>query len=233
MTMTMSMTTKIATSCLAAAALAALAPACTGGIPGPTENDTADDPAPEPEPLAPELVGAGGRDVTEDWPDIDIPLSENARMLSFTQMRNEVKRATGRSWVIAGVDQWELKRAALGGADYVNLWDDDRVPSQQKLSVWREMAFSVCFDVVDAEANRPSRDMFALVDPGRTFSAVNPVVRDQVAAVFRHILLDDPTDDEIDESLSMLAHVQQLAGPREAWRNLCAAYLASMRFLTY
>src|SRR5262245_60722400 len=60
-----------------------------------------------------ELEGAGGRELLVDWPAIDIPYSENAKMLNFEMLRNEVKRVTGRSWVEGGVDQWALHRTVL------------------------------------------------------------------------------------------------------------------------
>lgn len=178
-----------------------------------------------------EITGAGGRDLTEYWPSIDIPLSQNTRMLNFEMMRNEVLRATGRSWVLGDVDQWEQNRIALGGADYETVFAEDLTPSQQRMVLWRRMAFQVCGDLVAAESGAATRTVFTVVDPG-TLEPTAPATLDQIRALFRRFFLSDPEAEEVGDSQALL---QELApgGTAVAWRGLCAAYLGSMRFVTY
>src|SRR5678815_3776777 len=85
---------------------AAAALVCAVGCNG----DIADGPKADPK----EMAGAGGRDIAEYWPSLDIPLSQNTRMLSAEMLKAEVMRATGRSWVVMGVDQWDRNRGPLG-----------------------------------------------------------------------------------------------------------------------
>ncbi|HUS65178.1 MAG TPA: hypothetical protein VMZ28_11575 [Kofleriaceae bacterium] len=179
-----------------------------------------------------EVKGAGGRDLTEYWPEIDIPLSQNTRMLSFEMMRNEVQRATGRSWVINGTDQWEANRIPLGGADYQTVFAEDLTPSQQRMVLWRRMAFQVCGDVVAAENGAATRTVFTVLDPGAALTTTAPGTADQVRALFRRFFLSDPTDEDIADSVNLLATLNTTDAPT-AWRGLCTAYLGSMRFVTY
>jgi hypothetical protein len=181
-----------------------------------------------------QLEGAGGRSITEYWPSIEIPLSENTRMLSFDMMRNEVMRATGHSWVVDGQDMWERNRGALGGADYQTTFVDDLTPSQQRIVLWRKMAFQVCTDLVDDEAGASSRLVFLDVDPAASFDPASSAVQRQILALFRRFFLADAEDQDVADARELL---QALApggqDGRTAWRGLCVAYLSSMRFLTY
>lgn len=179
-----------------------------------------------------EVKGAGGRDLTEYWPEIDIPLSQNTRMLSFEMMRNEVQRAAGRSWVLNGNDQWEANRIPLGGADYETVFAEDLTPSQQRMVLWRRMAFQVCGDVVAAESGAATRTVFTVLDPGAALTTTAPGTADQVRALFRRFFLSDPTDEDIADSVNLLATLNTTDAPT-AWRGLCTAYLGSMRFVTY
>ena len=185
------------------------------------------------QPLEDELKGAGGRDLTEFWPEIDIPFSDNAKLLNFEMMRNEVLRATGLSWQVDGVDQWERNRSALGGADYDVSWSEDRAVSQQKVVIWRKMAFTVCGDLVAAEAGQETRTVFDVVDPGITIDTADASVADQISSMWRRFFYIDPASEDRSDSLSLLNDLQDLSGPSDAWRGLCAGYLASMRFLSY
>src|SRR5262249_47945791 len=110
-----------------------------------------------------DVMGAGGRNIAEDWPAIDVPLSQNTRLLSCEMLRAEVKRATGKSWVVAGVDQWEKNRGSLGGADYTSTFADDLTPSQQRVVLVRKMGFAVCGDLVTAESGAATRAVFTEV----------------------------------------------------------------------
>lgn len=211
--------------------------ACSGTVSvdgGPGDGDDPDDPRNPDGPEAPgddELAGAGGRDLTEYWPDIDLPYSQNTKMLSFEQMRNEVQRATGRSWREDGQDQWEAHRGVLGGADYIDIWAVDREPSQQKLVTWRKMAFRVCGAAVNADAGAPDRTLFVAVDPG---AAIDPATAaPQVEQLFARFFLEAPSQTEVDQAIAALSEMETLANARQAWRGLCAAYLSSQRFLTY
>lgn len=179
-----------------------------------------------------ELKGAGGRDLTEYWPSIDIPGSQNTRMLSFEMMRNEVLRATGKSWVVSGVDQWEPNRTALGGADYQTIFAEDLTPSQQRMVLWRRMAFQVCGDLVTAEAGATTRAVFTVLDPGATLDPTAPATAEQVRALYRRFFLTDADADDVSDSLTLLATLAP-SGAQAGWRGLCAAYLGSMRFVTY
>jgi hypothetical protein len=179
-----------------------------------------------------EVKGAGGRDLTEYWPNIDIPLSQNTRMLSFEMMRNEVQRATGRSWVVGDADQWEANRIALGGADYETVFAEDLTPSQQRMVLWRRMAFQVCGDLVAAESGAATRAVFTVLDPAAALNTSAPGTADQVRALFRRFFLSDPTDEDIGDSLNLLSTLNT-TDAATAWRGLCAGYLGSMRFVTY
>jgi len=181
-----------------------------------------------------EMRGAGGRDISEYWPSISIALSQNTRMLSYAMLRSEVERATGKSWVVGGVDQWERNRGPLGGADYVTTFSDDLVPSQQRIVLIRKMALQVCADVVAAEAGAASRTVFTEVDPGAAFDAGAATTKAQVAALFRRFFLEDASPAELADGQALLSTLSPTgADGKTAWRGLCASYLASMRFLTY
>lgn len=179
-----------------------------------------------------EMEGAGGRDIAEYWPNIDIPLSQNTRMLSFEMLRSEVMRATGRSWIVASVDQWEKNRSSFGGADFVTTFADDITPSQQRIVLVRKMAFAVCGDLVAAEAGAATRAVFDVVDPGAPIDAAKS--KDQIRSMFRHFFLSDATDSDIADSETLIKALAPTgAESRIAWRGVCASYIASMRFLTY
>jgi len=180
-----------------------------------------------------ELIGAGDRDITEFWPDIDLPYSQNTKLLSFDMLRNEVLRATGRSWVVEGVDQWEPNKSALGGADYVNTFDDDRTISQSKIVTIRKMAFSVCGDLVTAENAAATPSIFTIVKPNAAIAADSAAVSSQVASLYQRVFLVEPTSSEVAEHVQLLVDLQTQTNSTQAWRGLCAAYLASMRFLSY
>ncbi|HUS28872.1 MAG TPA: hypothetical protein VMZ53_10185 [Kofleriaceae bacterium] len=181
-----------------------------------------------------EMAGAGGRNIAEYWPSIDVPLSQNTRMLGFDMMRSEVKRVTGRSWVVAGVDQWERNRGSLGGADFETTFSDDLTPSQQRLVLVRKMAFQVCGDLVAAEAGVATREVFTELDPGAAFDPASATTEAQIRALFKRFFLEEPAADDISDAKALLATLAPggTAG-RTAWRGLCTSYLASMRFLTY
>ncbi len=209
---------------------------CVGKIGDNPDNNADGDAGVDAEPDAmPDdpLTGAGGRDLTEFWPAISIPYGENTRMMTYEQVKNEVLRATGRSWIVASVDQWAPNRSVLGGADYVRTFSDDRSPNQQKIVTLRRMAFSVCGDVVTAEAGQATRTIFTVVDPATTIDIASATATAQVQALWKRFFLVDPSAADVTESLSALGSLQTMATSREAWRGLCGAYLASMRFLTY
>jgi len=178
-----------------------------------------------------ELVGAGGRDLTEYWPDIDVPHSQNTKLLSFDMMKNEVMRATGQSW-----DSWAANASVLGAANWSTIWTEDRTPNQQKIVTLRKMALAVCQSVVDAEAGQATRSVFTEVDPASTIDPTAAITRTQVVKLFERVFMESPSEADITESLQALGDLQAIApggGPRQAWRGLCASYLASMRFLSY
>ncbi|MBA3396662.1 MAG: hypothetical protein H0T89_28785 [Deltaproteobacteria bacterium] len=179
-----------------------------------------------------EMVGAGGRNISEYWPSIDVPLSQNTRMLSFEMLRSEVSRATGRSWMIAGVDQWDRNRGPLGGADYVTTFGDDLTPSQQRIVLIRKMAFQVCGDLIAAEAGAATRTVFTVVDPGAPIDVAASTTTTQITALFQRFFLTDAVDTDVADAKALLGTLAGADG-KTAWRGLCAAYLGSMRFLTY
>jgi hypothetical protein len=181
-----------------------------------------------------EMQGAGGRDISEYWPNIDIPLSQNTRMLSFEMLRSEVMRATGRGWIVNNVDQWERNRGSFGGADFVTTFADDITPSQQRIVLVRKMAFAVCGDLVAAEAGAAARTVFDVIDPGAPLDAIKS--KAQLESMFRRFFLIDPTDSDVADGealITALAPTGAAAESRIAWRGVCASYIASMRFLTY
>ncbi len=192
---------------------------CTGEIDGPGTSG------------GDEMLGAGGRDISEYWPTIDVPLSQNTRMLSFAMLRSEVLRATGRSWAIAGVDQWDRNRGPLGGADYVTTFADDLTPSQQRIVLIRKMAFTVCGDLVAAEAGAASRTVFTELDPAAAFDPMGATSEAQIRAMFRRFFLTDAQAADVADGQVLLGKLG--TDGRIAWRGLCTAYLGSMRFLTY
>ena len=181
-----------------------------------------------------EMSGAGGRDISEFWPSLDIPLSQNTRMLGFDMLRSEVERATGRSWLVAGVDQWDLNRGPLGGADYATTFADDLTPSQQRIVLIRKMAFSVCGDLIAAEAGSPSRAIFTELDPGAAFDVGSATTTAQISALFQRFFLGEPSPADVADAQALLTAISPNGSDgRTAWRGVCASYLASMRFLTY
>lgn len=181
------------------------------------------------------LKGAGGRDLTEFWDQLSVPLSANVKMLTFDMMKSEVKRATGGlSWVIAGADQWESNRAAFGGPNYQTTFTEDITPSPQKILLWRKMAYQVCRDAVVRDAGKPTRVMFTEVDPGAPISTSNAAVTAQIEGLYQRFFLEAPTAAETTRASSLLAAAfADGSDPKEAWRALCVGYLASMKFLSY
>ena len=201
---------------------------CWGSVDGGSRGDDGD-----AGPEENELLGAGDRDITEFWPDIDLPYSQNTKLLSYDMLINEVRRATGRSWVIDGVDQWELNKSALGGADYVNTFEDDRTISQSKIVALRKMAFSVCGDLVAAENGATTAAVFTIVKPNVSIAADDTAVSSQVESLYQRFFLVAPSPAEVAEHVQLLVDLQAQTNSTEAWRGLCGAYLASMRFLSY
>jgi hypothetical protein len=220
-----------------------------GGCYGSTQLDaTMDDPPVYPDltdlppdeggpnivPADTRLEGAGGRDITEFWNLLDPPFSFNTRMLAFDMMKSEVKRATALSWNISGVDQWELNRAPLGGADYVTGFTEDTTPSQQKLVLWRKMAYQVCEDAVVRDAGKTTRVLFADVDPAVAISASSPAVAAQVQSLYTRFFFDPAPASEVTRATTLLtAAYADASDAKQAWRALCVGYLGSMKFLTY
>ena len=185
-------------------------------------------------PVSNELLGAGGRDISEYWQSLDVPLSQNTRMLSYPMLRSEVTRATGKSWVVNSVDQWERNRGPLGGADHVTTFTDDLTPSQQRIVLIRKMAFSVCGDLVAAEAGTATRTVFTAIDPGAAFDAASATTKAQITSVFHRFFLSEPEEEDFVDGVALLTKLSPAGDQgRIAWRGLCAAYLGSMRFLTY
>jgi len=210
------------TGALLAAGLAVVLSACTGEI------------SKEGGPGAPatdEMSGAGGRDVAEYWQTIDHPLSQNTRMLSYAMLKSEVMRATGKSWVVGGADQWEKNRSALGGADFVTTFADDITPSQQRIVLIRKMAFTVCGDVINGEAGAAARTVFTELDPGVAIDVAADTTRAQIKTLFKRFFLEDAADADVADGLALLGALA--ADPKIAWRGLCTSYVGSMRFLTY
>jgi hypothetical protein len=216
------MSGRAAMAALLAAGCAVLFGNCTGEV-GRTADADSD-----------EVLGAGGRDISEYWPSIDIPLSQNTRMLSFEMLRSEVLRATGRSWVVNNVDQWEPHRTSLGGADYVSTFADDVTPSQQRIVLIRKMAFQVCSDLVATEAGTTARSVFTELDPGAAFDAGAATTEAQIRTMFSRFFITSIENADLDDAKALLHTLSPTgADGGTAWRGLCAAYLGSMRFLTY
>ncbi len=180
------------------------------------------------------LKGAGGRDLTEFWDPVSVPLSANVKMLTFDMMKAEVKRATGLSWVVAGVDQWEGNRAAFGGPNYQTTFTEDITPSPQKILLWRKMAYQVCRDAVARDAGKPTRVLFTEVDPGAAISTSNAAVTAQIEGLYQRFFLEAPSAAETARASGLLAAAFADGNdPKEAWRALCVGCLASMKFLSY
>jgi hypothetical protein len=215
------MTKRVRSGALLAAGLAVLLSACTGEI---SKSDGVG-------PASDEMAGAGGRDVSEYWQNIDHALSQNTRMLSYPMLRSEVMRATGRSWEIGGTDQWEKNRGPLGGADYVTTFADDLTPSQQRIVLIRKMAFQVCGDLVTAEAGAATRTVFTELDPGVAIDVTAATTKAQIGAMYRRFFLEDASEADLADGGALLGKLG--TDPKIAWRGLCASYLGSMRFLTY
>ncbi len=180
------------------------------------------------------LVGAGGRDLTAFWETLDVPLSANVKLLAFDMMKAEVKRATGLSWVVGGVDQWESNRAAFGGANYTTSFTEDITPSPQKTLLWRKMAYQVCLDAVARDAGKSTRVMFIEVDPSVAISSSSAAVNAQINGLYQRFFLEAPSPQEVTRASGLLAAAfADGADPKETWRALCVGYLASMKFLSY
>ena len=203
---------------------------CTGDIRSPGGVDDVIDAGPT---INPELVGAGDRDLLTDWPSIALPFSDNTKMLNFEQLRNEVLRATTLSWVDVNIDQWEGNRSILGGADYVENWANDVTPNQQKILTIRRMSFTVCGDLVTAEAGQATRTVFEVLDPGVVIDTAAASTAAQVGALYKRFFFEDAPPQAMTDSLALLGDLQTLDNQSEAWRGLCTAYLSSMRFLSY
>lgn len=180
------------------------------------------------------LAGAGGRDLTEFWDPIPVPYSANVKMLGFDMMKSEVKRALELTWKVGGVEQWEANRSALGGANYQTTFTEDVTPSQQKVLLWRKMAYQVCADAVARDAGKATRVVFTDVDPGVAISTSNAAVNAQVDALYQRFFLEDAPASEHTRATTLLAAAYaDGTDPKEAWRALCVGYLASLKFLSY
>jgi len=200
---------------------------CWGSVGGNSNSD--DDQTPGED----ELIGAGDRNITDFWPDIDLPYSQNTQVLSYDMLRNEVQRATGLSWQLDGIDQWELNKSALGGADYVNTFDDDRTISQSKIVTIRKMAFTVCDDLVKAENAAATPTIFTALKPNAGIDANNASLSQQVTLLYQRFFLVAPSASEVSESVQLLVDLNGQVNSTQSWRGLCGAYLSSMRFLSY
>jgi len=201
-------------------------PGSTTGTPGATSPGTT--------PSDDRLVGAGGRDLTEFWDPIPVAYSNNVKMLSFDMMVTEVKRALDLSWKVGGVDQWEANRSTLGGANYQTTFSEDITPSQQKVLLWRKMAYQVCADAVARDAGKTTRVVFTDVDPGVAVSTSNAAVNAQVDSLYQRFFLEDAPAAEHTRATTLLAAAYaDGTDAKEAWRALCVGYLASLKFLSY
>lgn len=202
--------------------------------PGPGEIIPPEEGGPSITPADDRLQGAGGRDLTEFWESLAVPLSANVKMLTFDMMKAEVKRATGLSWVVATADQWESNRAAFGGPNYTTAFAEDITPSPQKILLWRKMAYQVCLDAVVRDAGKTTRVMFTDVDPALPISTSNAAVNAQIGGLYQRMFLEAPSAQELTRASGLLAAAfADGSDPKEAWRALCVGYLASMKFLSY
>ncbi len=179
------------------------------------------------------LVGTNGRLIIQDWLDIESPGTQNTKMMTFQQIKAEVDRAAGINWTDQGVDQWELSKSVLRFANYIDNWQSNRIPSQQKQVTLRKMAYKVCEDLVLQDAGQPTRTFFTEVDPALPIDTTAASVATQVESIYQRIHLVAPTTAETTDALALLTELQTLADSQQAWRGFCAGQLMSMRFLTY
>jgi hypothetical protein len=133
---------------------------------------------------------------------------------------------------VNSVDQWDRNRGSFGGADFVTTFTDDITPSQQRIVLVRKMAFSVCGDLIAAEAGAATRTVFDVIDPGAPIDAAK--ANDQIRSMFSRFFLTEPTDSDVADSEALIKALAPTgAESRIAWRGVCASYIASLRFLTY
>lgn len=180
------------------------------------------------------LTGADGNDLSRFWLSIDVPGSENGKMLNFAQLRSEVMRTTGQSWTVAGEDQWEKHRIVLGAGNEELGGGFDSQPSQQKITTIRRMAFQVCETVVAAEAGQGTREVFDQVDPASDIDPAGTMAADQIRSLHdRFVLEENISQGDLNAATSLLADLKAMGSMEQGWQGVCAGYLASMAFLTY
>lgn len=195
--------------------------ACTGDIVGGGGGGGGND-----DPVVGTSAGGETNIISEGWEESPIRFGNNVKMLNFRQIKAEVARATGVTY------DWGDKAAILGAADYQSSFRDDRTPSATKIITLRKVAFDVCDKMMKAEALAPK--VFSALSPKDPVSAQDSKVAAQVALIFSHFFLEEPTQAEVDLSTQALAgQVTAGATPTAAWTGLCTGYLSSMRFLTY
>lgn len=183
------------------------------------------------EPDDEQIIGAsaGGETniISDTWDVAPVRGGNSLKMLNFTQMQSEVRRATTITY-----DSWAENRILFGAPDFKTSFNEDRTPTATKIITWRKIAFSVCTAMIKKETATPA--LFSSIAPTAAIKAGDPKVADQVNAIFTKFFLEPPTPSEVDASTQALVGTVSAGGPpAEAWTSLCAAYLSSMRFLTY
>lgn len=207
---------------LAAACLSFAVGACTGEIGGGSGPQPPDD-----DPVIGASAGGETNVISDGWELASVHAGNNLKMLNFAQMQSEVLRATSIAY-----DGWDENRVVFGAADFKTSFQDDRIPTATKILTWRKIAFSVCKSMVKKETTTPV--LFSSIPPTAAIAADDAKVTAQITAIFTQFFLEPPTSSEVEASTKALVDsVAAGSPPDEAWSSLCAAYLSSMRFLTY
>ncbi len=175
-----------------------------------------------------ELIGAGGRDLTEYWVSVPIPHSQNTKNLNFQMMGNKVKSATGLN-----CGPSEQSRQTFGAPDYIENWSEDRVINQQKINGWRAIVMECCEELVTQDAGKANRSYFTVIDPAANINIAAIPVTQQIDAMHQRMFLEEVSTSDLQESLTLLSELQTEESPEIAWQGLCVAYMSSMRFLSY
>lgn len=194
--------------------------ACTGTIgSGNTEEDDG--------PVVGSTAGGMTNIISDGWEIAPVRHGNSLKMLKFSQMKNEVLRATTVAYA-----KWDALRPTFGVPDFATRFDEDRTPTATKIVMWRKVAYSVCKDMVAKEQKTPA--IFSSISPSATIGAEDPAVAKQVEIIFTRFFLEPPSPDAVSQSIKTLTGIVAKGGsPTEAWGSLCMAYLSSMRFLTY
>ncbi len=129
-----------------------------------------------------------------------------ARTMSFYQLRHSFGTVFGKQWLAAsGRDPFEGKAHIFGGADFRSSFEISRTLSANYLTGLQEVAREVARRYVSA----PEEVLFPGFDPNLFVARSRKKSARNIDVLYNHILWRDPTRQERDAALELVADLQQ------------------------